>query len=54
LGWRIDVSLGDDLNGFVTGDQVASLAQAAEWLRGNAVEHYLDSEFARRGTARGF
>jgi hypothetical protein len=49
----IDVSIGDDLNGFVTGDQVATLAQAAEWLRASAVEHYPDSEFARKH-ARGF
>ena len=49
----IDVSLGDDLNGFVTGDQVATLAQAAEWLRASAVEHYPDSEFAKKH-ARGF
>jgi hypothetical protein len=37
------VSRGDDLNGFVTGDQVATLAEAAEWLRANAVKHYPDS-----------
>jgi hypothetical protein len=49
----IHVSLGDDLNGFVTGDQVATLAAAAEWLRASAVEHYPDSEFARKH-ARGF
>jgi hypothetical protein len=49
----IDVSLGDDLNGFVTGDQVATLAEAAEWLRANAVEHYPDSAFAEK-YARGF
>jgi hypothetical protein len=49
----IDVSIGDDLNGFVTGDQVATLAEDAEWLRASAVEHYPDSEFARKH-ARGF
>ncbi len=49
----IDVSIGDDLNGFVTGDQDSTLAEAAEWLRATAVEHYPDSEFAEK-YARGF
>jgi hypothetical protein len=49
----IDVSLGDDLNGFVTSDQVTTLAEAAEWLRANAVQHYPDSAFAEK-YARGF
>jgi hypothetical protein len=49
----IDVSLGDDLNGFVTGEQVATLAEAVEWLRANAVQHYPDSAFAEKH-ARGF
>ena len=33
----IDVALGDELNGIVAGGQVATLAQAAEWLRASAV-----------------
>ncbi len=49
----IDVSIGDDLNGFVTGDQVATLAEAAEWLRASAVQYYPDSVFAEK-YARGF
>jgi hypothetical protein len=49
----IDVSIGGDLNGFVAGNQVATLAQAAEWLRASVVEHYPDSESAGNH-ARGF
>jgi hypothetical protein len=49
----IDVSIGDDLNGIVAGNQVATLADAAEWLRANAVQYYSDSAFAEK-YARGF
>ena len=49
----IDVALGDELNGYVAHDQLKTLAEAAEWLRAKAVEHYPDSEFTRKH-ARGF
>jgi hypothetical protein len=49
----IDVSIGDDLNGLIARDQLKTLAEVAEWLRANAVEHYPDSQFAENH-ARGF
>jgi hypothetical protein len=49
----IDVALGDAVNGFDADDQVATFAEAAEWLRAKAVEHYPGSKFAEKH-ARGF
>ncbi|WGD55086.1 hypothetical protein QA641_15015 [Bradyrhizobium sp. CB1650] len=42
-----EVKLGDDLNGFVAEAHVKSVAEAAEWLRAQAVEHYPESVFAK-------
>lgn len=49
----INLALGDDLNGYEAEVQVATLAEAAEWLRAKAVEHYPDSVFAKK-YRRGF
>ena len=40
------MKLGDPINGFVAEAVVASDAEAAEWLRANAVRRYPDSRFA--------
>jgi hypothetical protein len=45
---RIDVKLGDPLNGYAAEDKVSTLAEAAAWLRDQACQHYPDSEFARK------
>jgi hypothetical protein len=45
--------LGDQINGYVAEATASSLAEAAEWQRGEAVRQYPDSEFAKR-YARGF
>ena len=42
--WR--VKLGDPTNGFVAEAVVASVDEAAEWLRANAVRRYPQSRFA--------
>ena len=44
----INVKLGDPLNGFDTKGKVATMAEAAVWLRDHACHHYPDSEFARK------
>jgi hypothetical protein len=44
--WR--VKLGDPLNGYREEESVRDLAEAAERLRVKAIEHYPDSEFAKR------
>jgi hypothetical protein len=49
----IDVALGDGMNGYEAHDQIATFADAAEWLRAKTVEHYPDSIFGRK-YARGF
>src|SRR5689334_876024 len=45
---RIDVKLGDALNGCDTEAKVRTLAEAAEWLRDKALMHYPRSEFSRK------
>jgi hypothetical protein len=42
------VKLGDPLNGFDANGKVATMAEAAVWLRDHACQHYPDSEFARK------
>ena len=44
----IDVALGDQLSGYVAEANVATFAEAAQWLRDRAVEHFPESEFVRR------
>jgi hypothetical protein len=50
VSWFFDrvwqVRLGDPQNGYDAGSVVASIEEAAEWLRANAVRLYPDSEFA--------
>jgi Icc-related predicted phosphoesterase len=43
---RIEVKLGDLLNGCDAEAKVSTLAEAAEWLRDKALMHYPRSEFA--------
>jgi hypothetical protein len=45
---RIEVKLGDALNGYDAEGKVDTLAEAAEWLRDKALMHYPRSEFSRR------
>jgi hypothetical protein len=45
---RIDVKLGDPLNGCDAEAKVNTLAEAAEWLRDKALMHYSRSEFSRK------
>jgi hypothetical protein len=45
---RVDVKLGDPLNGYDAEAKVDTLAEAAEWLRGKALMHYPRSEFSRK------
>jgi len=45
---RIDVKLGDALNGYDAEAKVDTLAEAAEWLRGKALMHYPSSAFSRK------
>jgi predicted RNA-binding Zn ribbon-like protein len=42
----IDVKLGDPVNGYDAEDRVSTFAEAAEWLRDQALANYPDSEFA--------
>ena len=44
----IDVALGDESDGIDAEAQVATLADAAEWLRANAVHLYPNSQFAKK------
>jgi|SRR6516164_9435919 hypothetical protein len=48
---RIDVKLGDALNGYDAEGKVDTLAQAAEWLQDKALMHYPRSAFARKYAA---
>jgi hypothetical protein len=48
---RIEVKLGDALNGYDAETTVHSLAEAAEWLRNKALIHYPHSKFSRRYAA---
>jgi len=43
---RIDVKLGDPLNGYDAEAKVGTLAEAADWLRNKALMHYPRSEFS--------
>jgi hypothetical protein len=45
---RIDLKLGDPLNGHNAEAKVSTLAEAAEWLRDKALMHYPRSEFSRK------
>jgi hypothetical protein len=45
---RIDVKLGDPLNGYDAETKVDTFAEAAEWLRDKALMHYPRSEFSRK------
>jgi sulfate adenylyltransferase subunit 1 (EFTu-like GTPase family) len=45
---RIEVKLGDALNGYDAEGKVDTLAEAAEWLRDKALMHYPRSEFSRK------
>jgi hypothetical protein len=45
---RIDVKLGDPLNGHNAEAKVSTLAEAAEWLRDKALMYYPRSEFSRK------
>jgi hypothetical protein len=45
---RIDVKLGDPMNGYKAEDKVSTFAEAAAWLRDQACTHYPDSEFAHK------
>jgi hypothetical protein len=51
VAWFFDrvweVKLGDPLNGYDAVEVVASIEEAADWLRANAVRLYPDSTFAR-------
>jgi hypothetical protein len=47
---RIDVKLGDPLNGYVAEAKADSSAEAAEWLRSKALMHYPRCEFSRKYT----
>jgi hypothetical protein len=49
----IDVKLGDALNGYDAVGKVDTFAEAAEWLRDQALIHYPQSEFARNRTGFG-
>jgi hypothetical protein len=57
LAWFYDstwtVKLGDPHNGYVAEAIVASVGEAVDWLRAEAVRRYPDSDFAKR-YARGF
>jgi hypothetical protein len=48
---RIEVKLGDALNGYDAEAKVDTLAEAAEWLRDKALMHYSRSEFSRKFAA---
>jgi len=52
IGWFYDgcwtAELGDDLNGWKSEKTLPSFAEAAEWLRDEAVQRYPDSEFAKK------
>jgi predicted RNA-binding Zn ribbon-like protein len=45
---RVDVKLGDPLNGYDAETKVDTFAEAAEWLRVKALMHYPRSEFSRK------
>jgi hypothetical protein len=45
---RVDVKLGDPLNGYDAEAKVDTLAEAAEWLRNKALMHYPRTEFSRK------
>jgi hypothetical protein len=45
-GDRIDVKLGDPLNGYDAEAGLGTLAEAAEWLRNKTLMHYPRSEFS--------
>jgi hypothetical protein len=42
------VLLGDDLNGFIAETRTPTFAEAVQWLAATAVEHYPDSDFAKK------
>lgn len=42
------VKLGDEANGFVAAGRADNFADAVEWLLVRAVEHYPNSEFAKK------
>lgn len=42
------VLLGDELNGFVAEDRHQSFADAVHWLATAALQHFPNSEFARK------
>src|SRR6185437_13143832 len=52
IGWvcdaGIDLAIGDQMHGYKTEGQAATLAEAAEWLRRMAVKYYPDSAFAKK------
>jgi hypothetical protein len=45
---RIDVKLGDTLNGYDAEARMDTFAEAAEWLRDKALIHYPHSKFSRK------
>jgi hypothetical protein len=42
---KIDVKLGDEMNGYKAEGKVSTFAEAAGWLRDQACQHYPDSGF---------
>jgi len=48
---RIDVKLGDPLNGYDAEGKMETFAEAAEWLRAKALMHYPRSEFSHKYAA---
>lgn len=47
---KIDVALGDNLNGWRDEETVTTFREAAEWLRDAAIEHFPTSTFAQKYT----
>ena len=48
LGRRINVKLGDPLNGYEAKAKLGTFREAVLWLRDNACSHYRESEFVRK------